>query len=136
MRPILGISFVFLVCITVCVDADSAKVEMDRTMTKVIKMLQGMLEKSKKDGETDVKLFAKYQCFCDTNEAEKSKSIDDLTKQIAMLASEIDELKGENGKLGSECAELEIARGDNERARQTAATLREKAAEDFKTEEE
>merc|ERR1719454_1797740 len=76
----------------------------DRTITKVIKMLQGMLVKSKADGEKDIKLFAKYKCYCDSNAAEN--------------------------------AELEMAMGDNERARATADSLRTKAKADFVAEEE
>jgi len=118
--------------------ADAATVQQggDRTMTKVIKLLQGMLEKSKEDGEKDVKIFAKYQCFCDTNDEEKVKSIADAGRSIEQLAGEIGVLQGENGKLGTELADLEMARGDNERARTTAETLREKAKADFMGEEE
>jgi len=117
---------------------DAANVQQggDRTMTKVIKLLQGMLEKSKSDGEKDVKIFAKYQCFCDTNDEEKTKSIADSGKAIEQLAAEIGELQGENGKLGTELAEIELTLGDSERARTTATTLREKAKADFIGEEE
>merc|ERR1719230_1596875 len=99
-------------------------------------MLQGMLVKSKEDGEKDIKLFAKYKCYCDSNAAEKTKEIDDGAKMIDLLAGEIAELQAANGKLSSENAELEMAMGDNERARNTADTLRTKANDDFKAEEE
>merc|ERR1719158_2374650 len=102
---------------------DAANVQQggDRTMTKVIKLLQGMLEKSKSDGEKDVKIFAKYQCFCSSNDEEKVKAIADSGTAIEQLAAEIGELQGENGKLGTELAELEMGIGDNERARATAS---------------
>jgi len=108
----------------------------DRTITKVIKMLQGMLVKSKADGEKDVKLFAKYKCYCDSNAAEKTKEIADGGAAIELLAGEIAALQGENGVLSTENAELEMAMGDNERARATADSLRTKANDDFKAEEE
>merc|ERR1719506_2359090 len=108
----------------------------DRTITKVIKMLQGMLVKSKADGEKDVKLFAKYKCYCDSNAAEKTKEIADGGAAIELLAGEIGALQGENGVLSTEKAELEMAMGDNERARATADSLRTKANDDFKAEEE
>jgi len=107
----------------------------DRTITKVIKMLQNMLVKSKADGEKDVKLFAKYKCYCDTNAAEKKKSIEDNGKMIELLAGEIMELQSQNGKLSSENAGLEMAMGDNERARNTADELRSQASTDFIAEE-
>merc|ERR1719498_548516 len=108
----------------------------DRTITKVIKMLQGMLVKSKADGEKDIKLFAKYKCYCDSNAAEKTKEIADGGAAIELLAGEIAALQGENGVLSTENAELEMAMGDNERARTTADSLRTKANDDFKAEEE
>merc|ERR1719311_742106 len=93
-------------------------------------------EQTKADGDNDLKLFAKYKCYCDTNEAEKKKEIDDGAKMIDLLAGDIAELQASNGKLSSENAELEMAMGDNERARNTASTLRDKANADFKTEED
>merc|ERR1719235_1224114 len=99
-------------------------------------MLQGLLVKSKADGEKDIKLFAKYKCYCDSNAAEKTKEIADGGEAIELLAGEIAALQGENGKLSTENAELEMAMGDNERARTTADSLRTKANEDFKSEEE
>merc|ERR1719409_1465860 len=116
--------------------SDETRVEGDRTITKVIKMLQGMLVKSKADGENDVKLFAKYKCYCDSNAAEKAKAIVDQGKEIELLAGEIAELQASNGKLSTDNAELEMAMGDNERARTTADELRSKANDDFKAEEE
>jgi hypothetical protein len=95
-----------------------------------------MLVKSKADGEKDIKLFAKYKCYCDSNAAEKTKEIADGGATIELLAGEIAALQGENGVLSTENAELEMAMGDNERARTTADSLRTKANEDFKAEEE
>merc|ERR1719247_2202533 len=107
----------------------------DRTITKVIKMLQGMVEKSKADGEKDVKIFAKFQCFCDSNQAEKTKSIEDSANMITQLGAEIGELEGSNGKLSTENAELQMSMQDNEAARTTADSLRTKANEAFVAEE-
>merc|ERR1719197_631928 len=88
----------------------------DRTITKVIKILQGMLVKSKADGEKDIRLFAKYKCYCDSNAAEKTKAIADSASEIDLLAGEIAALQAENGKLSTEKFELETTMGDNERA--------------------
>merc|ERR1719191_408948 len=115
--------------------ADAADVGGDRTITKVIKMLQGMVEKSKADGEKDVKLFAKFQCFCDSNQAEKTKSIEDSGVMITQLGAEIKELSGSNGKLSTENAKLQMSMQDNEAARTTADSLRTKANEAFVAEE-
>merc|ERR1719428_2354144 len=98
-------------------------------------MLQEMVEKSKADGEKDVNLFAKFQCFCDSNQAEKTKAIEDSANMITQLGAEIKELMGQNGKLSTENAELEMSMQDNEAARTTADSLRTKANEAFADEE-
>jgi hypothetical protein len=36
----------------------------DRTITKVVKLLQGMLEKSKVQGEEEAEIYDKFRCFC------------------------------------------------------------------------
>merc|ERR1719428_1727582 len=98
-------------------------------------MLQEMVEKSKADGEKDVKLFAKFQCFCDSNQAEKTKAIEDSAAMITQLGAEITELMGQNGKLSTENAELQMSMQDNEAARTTADSLRTKANDAFVAEE-
>merc|ERR1719478_1728058 len=108
--------------------------EGDRTITKVIKLLQNMMVKSKADGERDTELFAKYKCYCDSNEANKKKAIDRATKSIALLAGKIAELQESNGQMSTDNAQLEFSRGENERARQTADELRSKANADFEEE--
>eukprot|EP00747_Dinoflagellata_sp_TGD_P137748 gnl/TRDRNA2_/TRDRNA2_175726_c0_seq21.p1 gnl/TRDRNA2_/TRDRNA2_175726_c0~~gnl/TRDRNA2_/TRDRNA2_175726_c0_seq21.p1 ORF type:complete len:778 (+),score=292.20 gnl/TRDRNA2_/TRDRNA2_175726_c0_seq21:97-2334(+) len=107
----------------------------DSTITKVVKILETMMEKSKKEGAKEATLFGKYQCYCDTNEAEKTASITDLTKKIGLLGSNIQELKGENGKLSAECAELRTQMQDNEAAREEAQGIRDKAEAAFLAEE-
>merc|ERR1719316_2245844 len=106
----------------------------DRTITRVIKLLQGMMVKSKADGERDTELFAKYKCYCDSNEANKKKAIDTATKSIALLAGQIAELQASNGQMSTDNAQLEFARGENERARETATELRNKANADYEEE--
>jgi len=118
------------------IGADATVQKGDKTISKVIKMLQAMLVKSKADGEKDIKLFAKYKCYCDSNAAEKQKAIADSTAAIELLAGEIGQLQAETGVLSTDNANLEMSMGDNERARTTAEELRSKANDDFKSEEE
>jgi len=107
----------------------------DRPITKVVKLLQGMLEKSKVDGERDTELFAKYKCYCDTNQASKTAAVAEYTETIELLSGEIAGLQAQNGKLSGEHAQLEFDINDNERARTTADTLRSKENEAFVAEE-
>merc|ERR1719161_455765 len=78
----------------------------DRTITKVVKVLQEMLEKSTKEGDEERVIYAKFKCYCDQSEAEKKQSIKELTEEISLLESQIEETQGDTGTLSSECADL------------------------------
>jgi len=107
----------------------------DNTITKVVKILQEMLEKSKKEGEEEREVFAKFKCFCDDNEAEKKESISDLGRSINVLSSKIEELQGSTGGLSTECAQLRSDMAANEQARATAESVRNTENEEFVAEE-
>jgi len=107
----------------------------DNTITKVVKILQEMLEKSKKEGEEEREIFAKFKCFCDDNEAEKKQSISDLSRSINVLSSKIEELQGSTGGLSTECAQLRSDMMANEQARATAESVRNQEHEEFVAEE-
>merc|ERR1719460_724803 len=98
----------------------------DRTITKVVKLLQDMLDKSKKEGDEERVIYAKFKCYCDTSEADKKASIDKLTEQIALLESDIEKLQGSTGVLSSECADLKTKLAENEQAQEDAKALRGK----------
>merc|ERR1719253_2294021 len=112
-----------------------AAVEGDRTITKVVKLLQNMLDKSKKEGDEERKIYAKFKCYCDTNEAEKKEEIEKLTEEIALLESNIEEIQGSTGGLSSECAELKANMAANKAAREEATTIRKKENKAFEAEE-
>merc|ERR1719160_1348647 len=78
----------------------------DRTITKVVKLLQNMLDKSKAEGDSERTLYGKFKCYCDQNEAEKNGSIKQLSEQIAVLESKIAEIQGNTGSLSSDVAKL------------------------------
>jgi len=97
----------------------------DKTITKVVKVLQDMLAKSKQEGDEEREIFAKFKCFCDQNEAEKKQSIKDFGKEISVLSSKIEELQGSTGGLSTECAKLTADIAANEAAQDQARTIRE-----------
>jgi hypothetical protein len=107
----------------------------DRTITQVVKLLQSMLEKSKQEADDERTLFAKFKCYCDKNDEEKTTSIADLTKEIGLLESEIESLQGTNGKLAIETAKLQQEMDANEAAQEEAVAMRKKAKEDFEATE-
>jgi len=106
----------------------------DNTITKVVKLLQTMLDKSVTEGDAERKIYAKFKCYCDTSEAEKTESIDQGKETISLLDSKIEELQGSTGELSSECADLKQRMADNKAARDEADTLRTKEEKAFKAE--
>jgi len=134
MKSIRASATMLLAAVTV-LSAGVARGVEDRTITKVVKLLEGMLEKSHADGDVERELFAKHKCYCDQNEEEKNARVEELTTSIGMLESKVEELKGSNGVLSSQCAQLEADMAANEAARDEAATLRKKEKEDFDAEE-
>jgi len=107
----------------------------DGTITKVVKLLQGMMDKSKAEGDAERKIYAKFKCYCDQSEATKNENIKELTDQIEILGSKIAEVQGDTGELSSECADLKAKIADNEAAQQDATTLRGKENKAFTAEE-
>merc|ERR1719331_1838029 len=103
-----------------------AAVQKDSTITKVVKLLQDMLDQSKAEGDEERVIYAKFKCYCDTSEAEKTASIKTLTEQIDLLESGIEETQGDTGSLSSECADLKAQMASNKAARDDATTLRDK----------
>merc|ERR1719261_1246124 len=115
--------------------ANAANSEGDRTMTKVVKLLQEMLETSQADGRADTEIFAKYKCYCDSNTAKKTASIAALTSQISTLEGKIEMLQASSGKLSTEVTALNQAMSDNQAAQDQATELRDKAKASFEAEE-
>ena len=94
---------------------------------KVVKLFQEMLDKSKKNTKKDEELFGKFKEYCDTNTEEKTNSILDLTKDIAMLENKIAALQGCTGSLSVKCSELRSCMEENEATRKAAEDIRQKA---------
>jgi len=116
---------------TVVARKNGALASGDRTITRVVKLLQGMLDQSKADDEEERTLYGKYKCYCDQNEASKKESIESLTQQIGMLESEIDGLQASSGILSQEVAKLKADMADNEESRSKAQSVRDSENADW-----
>jgi len=107
----------------------------DSTITKVVKLLQEMLDKSKEDGTNDRTVFAKFKCYCDTTTAEKKKAIEETSAEIEAAQAQLKDLRAMNTKLSQEVAKLEADMAANQAAREEATSIRNKEKEDFAKEE-
>jgi len=103
----------------------------ERTITKVVGLLEDMLEKSKSDAEVDAEIFAKFQCYCRTNQEEKSKEVEELKKETSLLGCQIDGIKGETGKLATQLSGLKSDLDQGKQAKDEAVKLRSKAADSY-----
>jgi hypothetical protein len=89
----------------------------DRTITKVVKLLRSMLEKSKQEGEAEEKVWTKFKCFCDNNKAEKTKGSEDSLATIETVSSEIERHSGANGQAQMKIVLLTNQKKDATRAK-------------------
>merc|ERR1719487_1212427 len=112
------------------------EVQKDRTITKVVKLLQNMLKDSVAEGDEERKIYAKFKCYCDTEEAEKKALIKSLTEQIELLENRIAEIQGATGGLSEECADLKKRLAENKMAQDEATAIRKKEKKAFDAEEE
>jgi len=113
------------------VPAAALSVEDDSTITKVVKLLQEMLDKSKEDGTNDRTVYAKFKCYCDTTTAKKTKAIEETTAAIEAAEAQLEDLRAQNTKLSQEVAQLESDLAANKAAREEATALRDKEKAEF-----
>lgn len=107
----------------------------DRTITQVVKLLDGMLEKSKADGASDRELFAKFKCYCDATRANKTETIAAHQQTIASHTATIADRTAQCDQLTDEITDLTQQMADNNATRASANSTRTKQNLDFQAEE-
>merc|ERR1719281_1523062 len=83
---------------------------------KVIGMLNDMKVQLEKEAEEDAEMFEKMGCWCETNDAEKTKAIADAERHIKSLTAAI-----ESGTAKKSQLETELAKLAEDIAKQTSA---------------
>merc|ERR1719213_166843 len=86
--------------------ASSSKSEVT-PVQKVIQLMEGMLEKGKKEKHDEQVQFAAYKQFCDDTTVEKKRAIDEANEQIGVLKADIEKYTATAAKLTKEIAEHE-----------------------------
>ena len=69
-------------------------------MQKVIEMMNGMMEKGKKEKRDEQVQFAAFKHVCDDTSAEKKQNIEDAADQIEMLKADIQQYATDAEELG------------------------------------
>jgi thymidylate synthase len=74
---------------------------------KVIQLLEGMLEKGKKEKHDEQVQFASYKQFCDDTTTEKTRAIAEAEETIGILKADIQKYAADAAQLTKEIAELD-----------------------------
>jgi prefoldin subunit 5 len=74
---------------------------------KVIQLMEGMMEKGKKEKHAEQVQFAAFKQFCDDTAVEKQKAIADANEQIEKLKADIFQFASDAEALGKEIAQLD-----------------------------
>jgi len=114
---------------------DTAGLEANNPIKKVVTMLKEMKAQVEKEGEEDTVAYDKYACWCKTNDAEKTAAIEGAETKIDDLTTAIEEYAALMAKLKGEIEKLEGDIADAKAALETAAAQRDKEKAEFETEE-
>jgi len=86
--------------------AGAAKSEVT-PVQKVIQLMEGMLEKGKKEKHDEQVQFAAYKQFCDDTSVEKKRAIAEANERIEVLKADIQKYTADAARLTKEIAELD-----------------------------
>jgi len=98
---------------------------------RVVAMLRDMKEQLEKENEEDKEIYEKMQCWCTTNDKEKSQAIKDAEERIDQLNSTIEELSAKAARLDTEITNLKEELASNQQALAEATKMREKQLAEF-----
>lgn len=104
-------------------------------VTRVVGLLNDMKKECEKEAKEDKKIFEKYDCWCRTNEEEKTAAVESAKKSIEDLTTSIEEYIARKAQLGTEIEDLQQSVQDQSAALATAVAQREKDKAEFLAEE-
>merc|ERR1719214_357461 len=96
-----------LIVAVALVGASLAAAEAGTPVQKVIQLLQGMLEKGKKERHEEQLQFAAYKQFCDDTKTETERAIAEANEMIEKLKADIQKYTADAAQLAKEIAEHE-----------------------------
>jgi chromosome segregation ATPase len=119
-----------VVVLAVLAEANAATVT---PVQKVVQLLNGMVEKGKKDKHEEQVQFASYKQFCDDTTVEKTRDIKEANEMIEVLKADIEKYESDAAKLGREItvhdADITTWQGDSK----AATKVRQIENEDYVT---
>jgi len=106
-----------------------------RPIRMVITLIEEMKVQCEKDAEGDLAAYDKFMCWCQTNEKEKGKAIEDGKAHVEELNTFLEEAAAKEGELKTLIASLEKDIEEDKDALATATATREKEFEAFQAAE-
>merc|ERR550514_2721394 len=96
-----------LLAIASAISTASAETEKVMPVQKVIKLMEGMIQKGTDEKNAEAVQFAAYKAFCDSTTADKQKAIKDANDKIEVLQADIEKFQTDATALGAEVAQLD-----------------------------
>jgi chromosome segregation ATPase len=103
----------------------------NRPVAKVLNLLKDMQTALAKEAEEDEKVYEQLDCWCKTNDKEKSASIAEAEKRIAELTTFVEQAAALISQLETEISNLEKEIASNREALAQALAIREKERAEF-----
>jgi len=125
----------FVVASVAVVSGLQLDADKNRPVSKVITLLKDMQKQLEKEAEDDEAIYDKMACWCKTNDAEKTKAIEEAEQRIADLTASIEEGTAKSASLTAEIKNLEKEVAANQAALDKATALRQKQLAEFNEEE-
>jgi len=110
-------------------------VDKNRPVSKVITLLKDMLKQLEKELAEDKEIYENMECWCETNDKEKTKAVTDAEARISDLTTKIEELTASSAQLTAQIANLKKETSRNQQALDQATALRQKQLASFNAEE-
>mmetsp|Transcript_37724 Transcript_37724/g.95512 ORF Transcript_37724/g.95512 Transcript_37724/m.95512 type:complete len:700 (-) Transcript_37724:84-2183(-) len=104
-------------------------------VTKVITLLRDMQAQLEKEADTDEEVYDKMICWCQTNDREKSLSVQDAQAKIAQLTTLIETSSADSARLAQEITQHEQDLTESTKSLGTATGLRDQQVAEFRGEE-
>jgi len=104
-------------------------------VTKVVNLLTDMKIQVEKEADEDKEIYEKMDCWCKTNDREKSRALEIAEEKINELEAFIEESAAKVAQLEGEIEKLKEDIAANIKALEKATAMREKEAAEFSVEE-
>merc|ERR1719310_908962 len=115
-------------------ERDAAESFKERPVMKVVRMLQDMKVELQKGLDDDKAVHELLDCWCKTNEKEKTQAIEEAQQRIAQLEASMKEALAKIAELKAKRADTLAELNSDIKALEAARTLRMKENKEFQSE--